>query len=68
MNALRLKDGFNQIQFESRTGLAFSVISKRVECQIENGLMQCTEKDGEEFFSTTTTGYRFLNSVLEEFL
>ena len=68
MNALRLKDGFNQIQFESRTGLAFSVISKRVEYQIENGLMQRTEKDGEEFFSTTTTGYRFLNSVLEEFL
>lgn len=68
MNALRLKTGFSQNQFESRTGLSFSTISKGVEYQIEKGLMQRIEENNTTTFSTTATGYRFLNSVLEEFL
>jgi putative oxygen-independent coproporphyrinogen III oxidase len=68
MNALRLREGFSQGQYESRTGLSFSGISKGVEYQIEKGLMQRVEVNGEATFSTTATGYRFLNSVLEGFL
>ena len=68
MNTLRLKEGFNQSQFESRTGLAFEEITKRVESQIEKGLMQIVEVDDELSISATSNGYRFLNSVLEGFL
>ena len=68
MNTLRLKEGFNQSQFESRTGLAFEEITKRVESQIEKGLMQIVEVDDEINISATSNGYRFLNSVLEGFL
>ncbi|NKB34528.1 MAG: radical SAM family heme chaperone HemW [Pseudomonadales bacterium] len=68
MNALRLRRGFSKKQFESRTGLPFGEIAKRVESQVENGLMQMEEVDDELLISTTATGYRFLNSVLEEFL
>ena len=68
MNALRLREGFNQSQFEKRTGLPFDKITKAVESQIEKGLMQIVEIDDEISISTTSNGYRFLNDVLEEFL
>ena len=68
MNALRLREGFNQSQFEKRTGLPFEIIAKAVESQIEKGLMQIVEIDDEISISTTSNGYRFLNDVLEEFL
>ncbi|GIT21831.1 MAG: hypothetical protein CM1200mP40_15130 [Gammaproteobacteria bacterium] len=68
MNTLRLREGFNQSQFEKRTGLAFEEIAKRVESQIEKGLMQIVEVDDELSISATSNGYRFLNSVLGGFL
>ena len=68
MNTLRLREGINQSQFEKRTGLAFEEIAKRVESQIEKGLMQIVEVDDELSISATSNGYRFLNSVLGGFL
>ena len=68
MNTLRLREGFNQSQFEKRTGLAFEEIAKRVESQIKKGLMQIVEVDDELSISATSNGYRFLNSVLGGFL
>lgn len=64
LNALRLREGFTIEQFESRTGLAFSVIGKRVEYLQSKHLL---EVDGNRI-STSTRGYQLLNSVLEEFL
>lgn len=64
LNALRLREGFTIQQFESRTGLAFSVIGKRVE-YLQSKLL--LEVDGDRI-STSTRGYQLLNSVLEEFL
>ncbi|MDG2141913.1 MAG: radical SAM family heme chaperone HemW [Gammaproteobacteria bacterium] len=68
MNALRFKAGFSKELFEKRTGIPFIDISHKVLTQIEKGLMyrKITEKG--EFYATTQKGYRFLNSVLEEFL
>jgi oxygen-independent coproporphyrinogen-3 oxidase len=64
LNALRLRAGFTRKQFEARTGLAFSVIGKRVEYLQSKQLL---ELDG-DLIRTTTRGYLLLNSVLEEFL
>lgn len=64
LNALRLRAGFTRKQFEARTGLAFSVIGKRVEYLQSKRLL---ELDGDQI-RTTTRGYLLLNSVLEEFL
>ena len=68
MNALRLKTGFSQELFEKRTGIAFSDISQKVQTQIDKGLMYKNLTDSGLFYTTTKKGYRFLNSVLEEFL
>ena len=68
MNALRFKAGFSQELFEKRTGVAFSDISQKVQTQIDRGLMYKNLTDKGQFYSTTKKGYRFLNSVLEEFL
>ena len=68
MNALRLKAGFSQELFEKRTGIAFSDISQKVQTQIDKGLMYKNITDRGVVYTTTKKGYRFLNSVLEEFL
>jgi len=64
LNALRLREGFTIQQFETRTGLAFSAIGKRVEYLQSKHLL---EVDGDRI-STSSRGYQLLNSVLEEFL
>ena len=68
MNALRLKEGFSQSLFEARTGNEFSVISSRISNLIENGLMEINLIEGKHVYSTTKKGYRFLNTLLGEFL
>jgi len=68
MNALRFKAGFNKELFEKRTGIPFVDISQRVLTQIEKGLMYRKITNKGESYATTQKGYRFLNSVLEEFL
>lgn len=64
LNALRLKQGFTISMFERRTGLPFSTITKQVEYLISSELLQ---RAGERI-NTTARGFRFLNTVLEEFL
>lgn len=64
LNALRTKQGFSVSMFESRTGLPFSTIRKKVEYLVANGLLQ-TEKD---WITTTNRGFPLLNSLLQEFL
>jgi oxygen-independent coproporphyrinogen-3 oxidase len=64
LNGLRLVHGFSIQEFETRTGVTFSQIGKRVEylaslellC-VDNGRVRATEH-----------GYRVLNSLLEEFI
>lgn len=68
MNALRLRDGFSQRQFESRTGLGFDEIAKRVESLVCRDLMQMTEVENDILISASGTGYLFLNSIIGEFL
>lgn len=64
LNALRLRDGFTIQQFESRTGLAFSSIGKRVEYLQQRQLLTVNEHQ----VRSTDRGYQLLNSVLEEFM
>ena len=64
LNALRLRGGFTVDLFESRTGLAFSTIGKRVEYLQTRHLLD-VENDR---IRASARGYQLLNSVLEEFL
>ncbi len=65
MNALRLTGrGFTATQFETRTGLPFSTVEKRVESMVSQGLMH-HDADG---YRTTPRGLQLLDSVLETFL
>jgi len=64
LNALRSRRGFSESLFQSRTGLPFSAIGKKVEYLISGGLLQNT--DGR--IAASDKGYRLLNSLLQEFL
>ncbi|MCH7814988.1 MAG: radical SAM family heme chaperone HemW [Proteobacteria bacterium] len=64
LNALRIKKGFPITAFESRTGVPFSNIEKKVECLVSRELL-CWNSD---WITTTDKGYQLLNSLLEEFL
>lgn len=64
LNALRSRRGFSESLFQSRTGLPFSVIGKKVEYLISSGLLQ--KNNGR--IVASDKGYRLLNSLLQEFL
>ena len=68
MNALRLKEGFNRNLFQVRTGNDFSVISSKISKLIESGLIETNKIHGEDFYCASNKGYRFLNTLLGEFL
>jgi oxygen-independent coproporphyrinogen-3 oxidase len=68
MNGLRLRTGFTPGEFESRTGLPFTSVSNTVDSLIERGLLRSIEHGGESRVAASDRGYRFLNSVLGEFL
>ena len=68
MNALRLKEGFSQNLFEVRTGNEFSVISSKISKLIESGFIETNKIHGEDFYCASHKGYRFLNTLLGEFL
>ncbi len=64
LNALRLKHGFSQAQFEAHTGLAFQTIDENLQTHIDEGLLvmenntvHCSER-----------GYRFLDELLQKWL
>lgn len=64
MNALRLKNGFAIADFETRTGHSFSEISDNVDSLIRSGLLLRHP----DRLQASDKGYRFLNTLLEEFL
>jgi coproporphyrinogen III oxidase-like Fe-S oxidoreductase len=64
LNALRSRRGFTIDMFQSRTGLPFSVIGKKVEYLTSTGLLQYSDS---RIFASDK-GYRLLNSLLQEFL
>lgn len=64
LNALRLRQGFTRAQFEQRTGLPFSLITKQVESLQQRQLLHWHGSH----LRATDTGYLFLNTVLEAFV
>ena len=63
MNGLRLRAGIPRHFWLERCSLADDVLAPAVNKLIEQGLMAADES----FYRTTALGYRFLNSVLQEF-
>tara|TARA_B110000438_G_scaffold169225_1_gene161720 strand:- start:6485 stop:7630 length:1146 start_codon:yes stop_codon:yes gene_type:complete len=66
LNALRLRRGFRQAEFEKRTGVPFSTIAKKVEFLSNSGMLTLDKTDSR--VRATNKGYQLLNSVLVEFL
>jgi putative oxygen-independent coproporphyrinogen III oxidase len=64
LNALRLVDGFDRVQFEERTGLPWSSIATQIARLCERGLIEI----GPEGCRSTSRGLDFLNDALIEFL
>jgi putative oxygen-independent coproporphyrinogen III oxidase len=64
MNALRLVDGFETVQFTTRTGLAPEAIDAPLASLAARGLVQARG----EGWQATALGFRFLNDVLTAFL
>jgi putative oxygen-independent coproporphyrinogen III oxidase len=64
LNALRLKYGFTQQQFESHTGLSIKKITTHLQTHIDEGLL-VNESDR---IHCTKRGYKFLDDVLQSWL
>jgi putative oxygen-independent coproporphyrinogen III oxidase len=64
LNALRLNDGFEEDEFERRTGLAFGIVRAELARAQQRGLM---ERGGTRW-RASTRGFNFLNDLLAEFL
>ena len=64
LNALRLHEGFAKVDFEARTGLAFSVLEPRLEKQRQKGLIAM---DATRVWPTPL-GRDHLNTLLTELL
>ncbi|WP_230979447.1 radical SAM family heme chaperone HemW [Steroidobacter gossypii] len=65
LNSLRLIDGFDEHEFESRTGLPFATVSRTVAEAQRKGLF---ELDRPHHWRATPNGQRFLNDLQEMFL
>jgi putative oxygen-independent coproporphyrinogen III oxidase len=65
LNALRLRDGFDERLFESRTGRSFASIEPILEQAAARGLM---ERGAPETWRPTALGRRFLNDLQGLFL
>src|SRR5689334_4431634 len=64
MNGFRLVRGFTDEQFESRTGLAISVLEQALGPLVARGLV---DRNGKTW-RATPKGFRFLNDILVELL
>ena len=60
LNALRLNEGFEQREFESRTGLALSVVGAEFALAQRRGLL---ERSGTRW-RASAQGFNFLNDLL----
>ena len=67
MNALRLVDGFESSLFESRTGLAWSVVEGPMRRLTARGLLESAPV-GAPRWRASEFGRRFLNDAIAEFL
>jgi oxygen-independent coproporphyrinogen-3 oxidase len=65
LNGLRLIEGFDEQEFESRTGLAFAVLSANTTEAERKGLLA---SDAPHHWRATPTGQRFLNDLQALFL
>ncbi len=65
LNTLRLKEGFNKVAFERRTGLPLSKIDSNIKQATHQGLLQQTRNDQ---YCATKQGWFFLNNLIEIFL
>ncbi len=65
LNTLRLKEGFNKVAFERRTGLPLSKIDPNIKQATHQGLLQQTRNDQ---YCATKQGWFFLNNLIEIFL
>jgi oxygen-independent coproporphyrinogen-3 oxidase len=65
LNALRLLDGFTEREFETRTGLPFSVLAAPLARAQARGLL---EQIAPQAWRPTELGQRFLNDLQELFL
>jgi putative oxygen-independent coproporphyrinogen III oxidase len=64
LNALRLREGFNLQQYSDRTGLPASSIQRQLDSLIARGLLE----QSEDQLRASALGWRFLDSVIAEFL
>jgi putative oxygen-independent coproporphyrinogen III oxidase len=64
LNALRLTDGFEQLEFERRTGLAFDIVAAPLAEARQAGLMEQTG----QHWRPSALGLNFLNDLLARFL
>jgi oxygen-independent coproporphyrinogen-3 oxidase len=64
LNALRLKNGFTQQQFESHTGLSIKKIASPLQNHIDEGLLI---NESNRIYCTQR-GYKFLDDVLQSWL
>lgn len=65
LNQLRLIEGFDERDFESRTGLSFAVLGARTAEAEQKGLLA---RDAPRHWRATPTGQRFLNDLQAVFL
>ncbi len=65
LNALRLREGFTEALFETRTGLDFGHCAKMVRTAQDDGLIERVGADG---WRPSTLGWRFLNDLQGRFL
>ena len=64
LNALRLNEGFEQSEFELRTGLPFEMVGERLAQARQRGLMDTSGTR----WRPSTRGLNFLNDLLAEFV
>jgi putative oxygen-independent coproporphyrinogen III oxidase len=64
LNALRLTDGFEQLEFERHTGLSFDVVAAPLAEARQAGLMEQTG----QHWQPSALGLNFLNDLLARFL
>ncbi|MGR9099459.1 MAG: radical SAM family heme chaperone HemW [Gammaproteobacteria bacterium] len=64
MNRLRLKDGFEIADFSARTGLSPGALEPAMSRCLQRGLLEIHDNK----VACSPTGWRFLDSVLQEFL
>jgi oxygen-independent coproporphyrinogen-3 oxidase len=64
MNALRLTQGFQDLLFETHTGLSYSELQKEIQIAQQKGLLDCSNG----LIQPTPLGMRFLNDLIGLFI